>query len=236
MGIVRRRQYVCMHPDCKRPKPNKRNNVETHIWTQHVRKELGMPDSAYVAASYKHTVMPFVMALDDVIQLEKEAMPFLQLCNIEPRMHVFMRHNKVKGTHVSNHRINMLSREDSSIEETSSEVSDGHRAMSENDESDTYASAASPVRRSYTDPFSQSSASTISNMSSATQRPSLASSTYSFQSIAEAAEELGSPYSDHHAGAPPPPAQLYNSPPPHQGPQGQQQYAQPYAPMRYAPY
>eukprot|EP01135_Chromosphaera_perkinsii_P008093 Nk52_evm9s1129 gene=Nk52_evmTU9s1129 len=62
--MTRRRQYVCVHSECKNPKPNKMNNIERHVWTQHVRKDLGKEDVSYSAKEYKQYVENYVLPLD----------------------------------------------------------------------------------------------------------------------------------------------------------------------------
>lgn len=51
------RQYKCSYPGCTSWRTNKRNNMERHVWTQHVRCILGCPDQPYIARLHKQSVV-----------------------------------------------------------------------------------------------------------------------------------------------------------------------------------
>ena len=71
--MTKRRQYVCVHSECKNPKPNKMNNIERHVWTQHVRKGLGLDNVSYSARDYKKYVEDYVLPLDYLSEGQKES-------------------------------------------------------------------------------------------------------------------------------------------------------------------
>lgn len=61
----RLRQFRCTYPGCPSSRTNKRNNVERHVFTQHVRVDLGMPEARYFARYYKHHVEKYVTEVTD---------------------------------------------------------------------------------------------------------------------------------------------------------------------------
>lgn len=42
-----------------------RNNIERHVWTQHLRIKLKMPEVRYFARTFKHYVDPYVQEVKD---------------------------------------------------------------------------------------------------------------------------------------------------------------------------
>ncbi|KNC75611.1 hypothetical protein SARC_11867 [Sphaeroforma arctica JP610] len=54
------RQYCCVYPSCFSDRVNKRNNIERHVWTQHVRHQLDLSEARYFARSYKKYVDLYV--------------------------------------------------------------------------------------------------------------------------------------------------------------------------------
>lgn len=64
--MVRRRQWVCTHPACPRPRPNKRTNIEAHVWTQHVRRIVhGSKGEPYQPALHKALVQQYLAPEDE---------------------------------------------------------------------------------------------------------------------------------------------------------------------------
>ena len=61
----RLRQFRCTYPSCPSTRTNKRNNIERHVWTQHIRVDLNMPEARYFARYYKHHVEKYVTEVTD---------------------------------------------------------------------------------------------------------------------------------------------------------------------------
>eukprot|EP00123_Amoebidium_parasiticum_P016056 comp23265_c5_seq1/m.38054 comp23265_c5_seq1/g.38054 ORF comp23265_c5_seq1/g.38054 comp23265_c5_seq1/m.38054 type:complete len:340 (-) comp23265_c5_seq1:400-1419(-) len=57
------RLWKCGYPDCTVPVVTKRNNVERHVWTQHIRRSMGNRRERYWARLHRDYVEPYIMAV-----------------------------------------------------------------------------------------------------------------------------------------------------------------------------
>eukprot|EP00123_Amoebidium_parasiticum_P000918 comp11854_c0_seq1/m.6484 comp11854_c0_seq1/g.6484 ORF comp11854_c0_seq1/g.6484 comp11854_c0_seq1/m.6484 type:complete len:402 (-) comp11854_c0_seq1:476-1681(-) len=62
------RQYKCVYPGCSSWRTNKRNNMERHVWTQHVRTHIDSSDVPYIARLHKHFVAKHLVPVTPAIR------------------------------------------------------------------------------------------------------------------------------------------------------------------------